>query len=93
MGHINLTYKKARDIQEGQIIYYSRGLSDMGRAELRRLIMEETEPCEDRDVERSIFEINEMVPRGGWFEHEEIIHLRMVDRYHGRYRLDFATGI
>jgi hypothetical protein len=94
MTQYNLSYSRARDIQEEQIVYYSRGMSDLGRAELRREIMDKTILYHgDKEAPLSIFTINDMVPRGGWFERQNIINMRVIDRYHPAMRLDFTGGV
>lgn len=74
----DLSYNEAIKIQDGQVLFYSRHMCDTGKALLRQWICSETLPYEfDKDEVIPIFEINDMVPRGCWFEGQDKIYLRI----------------
>jgi hypothetical protein len=88
----NISYNKAREIQEDHYLFYSSGCGDFGKAATKKWLTDRSIVYGgDRDDLISVIEINEMVPRGGSFEDQRFIHLRMFYKFnHNR---QFVSGI
>lgn len=88
----DLSYNEAMEIQEEHYLYYSEGLGDFGKAATKKWLTDRTVVYPgDCNEPLSIFKINDMVPRGGSFENQDFIHMRMFYKFnHNR---QFASGI
>lgn len=91
---IKLSYNKALKIQASQILYYTKGMSNYGRATVINDFAMSTKPCEgDADTPIDVIKINELVPRGCSFERADRVAFRYRDHFDPVYRLEFVTGI
>lgn len=67
--NFDMTLREALEIQEKQIRHYAH-LYPGGEDALRKVLKEKTDvEGQDLDVKRSIFDVNQRVPRGGDIEH------------------------
>lgn len=89
---ITMTYDAAMDIQETQLLFYTRQIGDMGKAYARDWFLSRTMPCPGaKDVPMGIREINKLVPRGGDFENNKFCFMLVMFRNH--HNVPFVSGI
>jgi len=76
LNRVTLSYNEAMKIQKDQFEYYSKNLSENGKQVLADELAADTKPCPDDsipDEPMCIGDINNLVPRGCWFEQHRIM--------------------